>query len=208
LLAALALAGSAGFAQEQEPRGDEPGRRGQERESVPFDDPPHAFEFALGGDGLALAYRNGLHRGKGYTSIGAFLSTDDDFVLHARLMRFGEPSADVPLGLGVGLGVFGARVEDPDDEVVAITLTGGADYALDHVLELTYPTRVGLELTWAPDVATFADGDRVLDVLGRVEVDLSTWATAFAGYRHLEVGLDDGGEELDSALQAGVRLGF
>jgi hypothetical protein len=124
-------------------------------------------------------------------------------------MRFGEPKHDVPLGLGVGLGLFGARIDESNDELLAITLTGAADYAVDPVFGFTYPTRVGLELSWAPNIATFIDGERVLDVLARVEVDLSTWATAFAGYRHLEVDLEDADDvELDSALQAGVRLGF
>jgi hypothetical protein len=73
----------------------------------------------------------------------------------------------------------------------------------------TYPTRVGLEVSYAPDVATWVDGQRVLDVLGRVEVDLSTWATAFVGWRMLEVDLENEDDaELDNALQAGIRLGF
>lgn len=173
------------------------------------EDPPHAFEFALSGDGLAFGYRNGLHRGKGYTTLGLLISEDDDFALHARLMRFGEPRSEVPLGLGIGLGLFGAAVDATNDELAAVTLTGAVDYALDQLFGLTYATRVGVELSWAPDAATFADGERVLDVLGRVEVDLSTWATAFAGYRHLEVDLaDEDDVELDSAFQLGIRLGF
>jgi len=180
-----------------------------ERADVPYDDPPHAIEFTLGGDGLWFAYRTGLHRGKGYAALGLFAGVEDDFVLHGQLMRFGEPRADVPFGVGVGLGLFGATVDETDDELFAITLTGAADYALDRLFGLTYPTRVGVEVSYAPDIATFADGERVLDVLARVEVDLSTWATAFAGYRQLEVDLaDEDDAELDSSLQAGVRLGF
>ncbi len=204
----LVLSAAPLCAQEREPSGGEPGPPAGDQ-GAPLEDPPHAFEFALGGDGLTFAYRNGLHRGKGYTTLGLFISEDDDFAAHARLMRFGEPRAEVPLGLGIGLGVFGAAVDATNDELVAVTLTGAADYALDQIFGLTYATRIGVELSWAPDVATFADGERVLDVLGRVEVDLSTWATAFAGYRHLEVDLaDEDDVELDSALQLGIRLGF
>ncbi len=181
----------------------------RERADVPQGDPLNAFEFALSSDTLWFAYRNGLHRGKGYASVGLLAGAEDDFALQGRLMRFGEPNAEVPLGLGIGLGLFGAAIDETDDELLAITLTGAADYALDPVFGLTYPTRVGLEVSWAPDIATFVDGERVLDVLARVEVDLSTWATAFVGYRHLEVDLEDEDDvELDSALQAGVRLGF
>lgn len=199
----LALATGLG-AQAREPDRDPSEPRG----SVPADDPENAFEFALGGDGLAFGYRNGLHRGNGYLSFAAFLGEDDDYAAHARLLRFGQPAAQTPFGLGVGIGLFGASVDEPNDEVLAITLTGAADYALDHAFELSYPVRVGLEASWAPDASTFADGTRVLDVLARVETDLSGWATVFVGYRHLEVDLEEGDAELDSAFQAGVRLGF
>ena len=48
-----------------------------------------------------------------------------------------------------------------------------------------------------------------VDVVARLEADLSSWATAFVGYRHLELDLDDEDDaELDKAFEIGVRLGF
>ena len=180
-----------------------------EHTAASYDDPPHSFELALGRDDLWFAYRTGLHRGKGYGSLGLFAGDDDDYLLHGQLMRFGEPRADVPFGVGVGLGLLAATLDDADAEVIAFTLAGAADYALDRPFGLTYPTRIGVEASWAPDLATFSDGERVLDLLARVEADLSTWATVFVGYRHLEIEVEDvGGEELDSSFQIGVRLGF
>jgi hypothetical protein len=175
----------------------------------PADDPNHAVEFALSGDGLWFAYRNGLHRAAGNWGVGLFASEDDDFALEARLMRSGQPKAETPLGVGIGLGVFGAALDDTDDEVAAILISGAADFALDRVMHLMYPIRVGVEASYAPDVATFMDGDGVLDVRGFLEADLSSWATAYAGYRLFEVDLEDGGEdELDTSFHVGVRLGF
>jgi hypothetical protein len=203
----LALATLAG-AQEREPYVADPDHPAP-RETVPGDDPPHAFELALGGDGVAFGYRSGLHRGDGYMEFAGFIGEDDDYAGHARLVRFGQPATDTPLGLGIGLGLFGAHVDDVHDEAFALPLTGVAEFALEEVFELTYPTRVGLEVSWAPDVTTFADGTRVLDFLARAEADLSAWATVFAGYRRLEVDLENEGDaELDSAFQAGIRLGF
>jgi hypothetical protein len=201
---ALALLAAGAHAQQREP---EPGQPAGDAHTEPVqaDDPGHAFELALGGDGLAAGYRNALHRGDGYYALGFFVNEDDDVALHARFLRFGEPSAEAPLALGIGLGAFAAAVDEEDAELAAITLTGTAEYEL----ELGYPVRLLVEASYAPDLATFADGQRVLDVLGRVEADLSTWATAFAGYRHLEVDLEDTGDaELDSAVHIGVRLGF
>ena len=192
-------------AQEEQEEPDLPARD----PGAAVDDPPHAIEFALGSDDLGFAYRSGLHRGRGYTTVGFFVGDDDDVALHARLMRFSEPRAELPLGIGVGLGAFAAEIDSSEEDAFAITLTGAADYALDQAFGWAYPTRVGVELSWAPDVATFADGERVLDLLGRVEVDLSTWATAFVGYRRLEVDVEDaGGVDLDDSLHLGVRLGF
>lgn len=205
LLVSLRLA-TAGAAQEREPWVEHP-EQAPRQEAAP--DPTHAFEFTLSGDGLGFAYRNGLHRGKGYTAFGLFVSEEDDIALHARLMRFGEPSEKAPLGLGIGLGLFGAHVDRDSDELLAITLTGSVDYALEDVLGLAYPLRAGLELGYAPDIATFLDGTRVLDLVARLEGDLSGWATAFVGYRHLEVDIRNGRDaRLDTAFEAGVRLGF
>jgi hypothetical protein len=178
-------------------------------QSQVLENPAHAFEFELGGDGLWFGYRSGQQRGNGYVSAAFFAGDDDDYAATLRLMRFGEPSGESPFGFGIGLGAFGARVDESDSEVGAITVTGAVDFQLDEWFVLDYRIRVGGEVSYAPDQATFADGRRVLDLLGRVEVDLSAWATAFVGYRHLEVDIDgDPDAELDSAFHLGVRLGF
>lgn len=208
---ARALASTAGFvllaaatsAQQREPNAEQGGPARDE--PVQSDTPGHAFELALGGDGLSAAYRSAFHRGDGYGVLGFFVSEDNDLALHARFLRFGEPGAETPLALGIGVGVFAAAVDEENAELVAITLSGAVEYEF----ELHYPVRLVFEASYAPDMATFLDGQRVLDVLGRVETDISSWATAFAGYRHLATDLENADDpELDSALQVGVRLGF
>ena len=203
-LVALVVLGGGALAQEErypeQPLEPAPG---------PVDDPAHAFEFALSDDGLAFAYRSGLHRGKGFWSLGVFAGEDEDWAGSLRLMRFGEPKGQSAFGFGVGLGAFGALIEDTEDELGAITLTGAADFAFDEWFVLDYPLRLALEVSFAPDQATFADGQRVVDALGRLELDLSPWATVFGGYRYLELDFEDEDDlELDRSFPAGVRLGF
>jgi hypothetical protein len=174
-------------------------------------DPVNAFELALSDDGLWFGYRNGLHRGRGYFALEFFGDQENDYALDGRLMRFSEPSVESPFAFGVGLGAFGGVIDETDTEILAITITGAVDFELDEYLVLSYPTRIGTEVSYAPDVATFIDGERVLDILSRVEIDISPWASAFVGYRHLEVEVEDEDEddfEFDSSFQAGVRLGF
>jgi len=197
------------LAQERKPRPPRPEEDPERFEPLPELDPDHAVEFWVGGDGLGLGYRTGHHRRRGFASLGLFASEDDDLVLEGRLMRFGQPAGQPPLGLGIGLGLLGAEVDEPNDEVLAITLIGAADYAFDRAFDLSYPVRAGIELSYAPAVATFLDGTRVLGIQGRVEMDLSTWATAFVGYRSLELDLENEDDaEVDRAVHAGVRLGF
>jgi len=197
----LALASSAPAQQ----RDQAPEARAEEQPAASVTDPENTFEFALSGDSLWGAYRRHLARANGHAAFGLLFGEDDDLALSARLVRFGEPVADTPLCLGVGLGLLGAAVDVSDEELFAVTLTGSADYGLD----LDYPARIGLEASFAPDLATFADGEQVLDLLVRFELDLSSWATGFVGYRHYEVELDDQGDhDLDTSFHVGVRLGF
>jgi len=187
-------------------------RRGREPEPQEPREPEYVprgsttcLEFAVSGDALWVAYRDAFYRGEGYKTLGFLANSDDDYVLSGRWMRFGEPSVDTPLGIGVGFGLLAGTIDDPDSEVFAVTLTGSIDYELG----IGYPVRFGVDATWAPDLSTFSDGEEVVDLLGRVELDLSTWATAFVGYRHFEMDLDAGGEhDFDKAVQGGVRLGF
>lgn len=167
--------------------------------------PERAIELAFSGDGLTLGYRDLFQRGNGYLNFGLFVGDDDDYALSARLVRIGQPRSDTPLGLGIGLGLIGATVDVSDEELLALTLTGSADYRIP----LDYPLRIGIEVSYAPEAANFFDGEEVLDAQARAELELSTWAYAFVGYRHFEVELEERGDhELDTAMQVGVRIGI
>jgi len=167
--------------------------------------PEHAFEVVVGGDGLHLGYRNGLARGRGYGGLDLFFGQDDDWIASGRLMRFGEPAAGEPFGLGVGLGLYAGSADEVNADFGAVTLIGACDYTFT----LDYDLRLGLELAYAPDATSFSDAERVLDLLARAEIDLSAWATGFVGYRFTEVDIDDErDQELEQAAHLGVRLGL
>jgi len=156
--------------------------------------------------GLQFGYRSRLYRGPGgVSSIGLTVTEEDDYELRARIMRFGRPLEQAPVLFGVGLGVMGARVDRTGSELGAITMTGSAEY----VLALDYPVRFVVEGSYAPNAATFGDGERVLDLLARVEADVSGWGTGFVGFRHLEVDIDDARDaEIEDSFHIGVRLGL
>lgn len=207
VIALTTLAG-AGLAQEvgkhppRPPEQREPGTHPRPEMTL---GPDHVLEFAASSDSLWLGYRDTFRSAKGFTSYGFLAGENDDHALSARLVRYGVPRRDTPLGLGIGLGLLGATIDGSNEELLAVTLTGNLEYRLD----LDYPLRFGLETSFAPGVATFFDGDGVFDVLGRVELELSDWAWAFVGYRHFTAHLDEAGNhDLDTAFHVGVRMGF
>jgi len=64
-------------------------------------------------------------------------------------------------------------------------------------------------LSYAPDITTFDDGDQLVDFRVSAEAEVSSFATAFIGYRFVEVELSQGPDrDLDDQVHVGVRLGF
>ncbi|MAB79443.1 MAG: hypothetical protein CMJ89_08825 [Planctomycetes bacterium] len=167
--------------------------------------PSHAFELAYSFESLWVAYRGRFQRGKGYGTVGGFRNEDDDAAFLVRIMRFGEPRNDVPLGLGVGLGLYGGFIDQPNVDFYALTLSAYADYAFNTA----WPLRLSAEFSFSPDIATTSKADDLLDLLARLEVELSDFAGAFIGGRLFEVTLEGGQEiDLDSSIYVGIRLWF
>lgn len=165
----------------------------------------HYVELGLEEETFWFSYRNLFRRGSGHLAAGILAGDEDELVANVRIMRYGEPDPDTPLGLGVGIALYGITADDPDFDAYAVALTGSIDY----VTETAYPVRLGLEASWAPDVSTFDDADEILDLWARVEVELSTWASAFLGYRTVRVGVEDAStREIGDSVQLGVRLGW
>jgi len=166
--------------------------------------PTHALELAFSLESVWVAYRARFSRGRGYLTLGGLGNEDDDAAVLLRLMRFGEPQEDIPLGLGVGVGVYGVYLDQPSvDDIYALALSGYADYAI----ETAWPMRLVAEASFAPDLVTTSAADSLIDLLGRVELELSSFAGAYFGIRFLEVGLDGGGDrEIDSSFHVGIRL--
>ncbi|MEQ1894124.1 MAG: hypothetical protein ABL998_16405 [Planctomycetota bacterium] len=205
----IALALTSSLAAQGQLRNDKPRPPSDDEEYEEFVPEPvypdYAVEFAISEDGLHLGFRNAFERGHGYGALELFLGEGDDWLANGRLMRFGEPAAGEPLGLGIGLGLYAGASDEPDAHLGAITLIG----AIDYTLALSYPVRLGLETSYAPEASCFTDTTRLLDLQARAEVVVSDWATGFVGYRFTEADLDDAKDrELEKAAHIGVRLGI
>ena len=167
--------------------------------------PDYSAELAISEDGLHAGFRNAFERGNGYIGLELYLGQDSDWLASARLMRFGEPAAGQPLGLGIGLGLYAGSSDEPDASVGALALIGAADYTL----ELSYPVRFVLETAYAPEASSMADATRLLDLQTRAEILVSDWAAGFVGYRFTEIDLEDAKDrEFEKAALIGVRIGI
>lgn len=196
LVAALALLGPA-----PPPRAAQ-----QEEQELPPDAPAPAearghrwVELALSSETAWVALGFPVSAG-GEVQAGVLVDTDEDFLALLRFVRTGRPLELEALELGVGLAGYVTSIH-----AHAIALSGTAAYDLP----VDADARLALELSYAPGVTTFDDGEDLLDLLARFEIDLSAHATLFAGYRLIDVDRDDRRDrELEHRAHVGVRLGF
>ena len=187
-----------------------PGYRDHDRYDAPFpgytDRSRFEFELALSDDTFWATARSRFSRGEGYGSLGLLINDDKDVLLAAHLLRFARPNVDLPLEVGVGFGAYAGFPDEPDDQqAYALTLSATAAY----FFETAYPTSLSALASVAPDVTTFDNGEDLLDILVRLEMEVGRHATAFVGYRFLEIDFENGSEvEFDDRIHLGVRLGL
>lgn len=168
--------------------------------------PGRSIEFALSRDSYWFGLRTPVRFGSGNMELGVLGDDDDDFALVGRLVRYGRPFTDQAWSLGAGVAVYAASFDVPvDADAYALALVGSARFEPFYALPLTFE----VDLSFAPDVTTWSDGEELVDARFRAEFELSPFASAFVGYRHLEVDLgSDGDGEVDERVHAGVRLAF
>ncbi len=209
---ALALATTAAAAQdtaptlrEPPPRFQEPEARQKPVERSRFAQPRHELGLSFSDESVWFTYRSPFDRGIGHFTASFFTNEDEDALWHFRFLRVGDPVADWPFDFGLGMGTYYVLLDTPDEEIPAITLSALGQYSI----EAPYPMRLIADVSFAPDITTFNDGEGLVDFGLGLEVDLSDYVSGFLGYRFLEVeveGVED--IELDQSLHLGVRLGF
>lgn len=208
MLLVLLLVGPAWSQEGTTPAGDASGERvGEPDGTSSFEPSPlRELEIAFSDESFWIGFSTPLERVEGDLSFGLLANEDDDFMGKVALTRRGRPTMDERLELGVGIGFYALfpDVRD-DDEAFSFTLQGSARYGFETEL----PTSLGLELAYGPPVTTFGDGDDLFDVRLGFDVEIASHASAFLGYRFVELDLEDSGDrELDDRVHVGVRLGF
>jgi len=167
------------------------------------------LEIALSSDAAQFTFRSDSSLiGWGGADLGlSFLYTDaDDYLGELSLVQSSQPSAENRLTLGVGVKAYVGRLDQDDDNVLAIGIGGEVRYTFPGSL----PMAVYLGGYIAPEITSFGDTDGIVEYVLGYQIELLPQTTAFVAVRNIEIETDSGidYEILDSDVRIGVRLTF
>src|SRR5262245_45037367 len=163
-------------------------------------------EIALSNDTLQLRYLGGSGQqiaGSGQVQGTVFLSEDRDLVLSAGVLFPVELNLG-GLSLSFGPQIYAALLNTENDDIMAMSVGLKARYLVLPGLKLA----VAGEAFYAPDILTFGSADNLTDMSARVEFDLASNATVFAGYRWFEFDLTQGAGTRTLQQQAFAGFGY
>lgn len=149
--------------------------------------------------GTSTLGKSSMHIGYLYTSH----SNSNSYADFGMLVK-DEVSPNTP-GLSVGVGVKGVLAKASTKSATAVALGGLVHYAPPAI------PKVGLVASayWSPNILTFGDADRTVETGMRVEYEVIPQATAYVGYRKINLGLKSTGDaKLEEGMHIGVRLSF
>jgi hypothetical protein len=168
-----------------------------------------AFDINLSEDAAYLTYltrAEGFPYGGADLGFGVMFTDDDDWLASGKLLVMGPATVQgETFQVGAGAKAFAIDLDLPDDVVYGIGIGG----AVRYVLPTEVPLAVVVEGYYAPDITAFSGAEDIIDISGRVELQISAGTRAYVGLRLIEVEGEAGGEvELDDGLHVGVRLTF
>jgi YfaZ precursor len=194
--AALALCASATQAQQTQVTGDR----------VATVD--HAIEMYVSQDAIQAQYLRDLDiSGVGRTQMraGIFYNEERDLIGVIDLLAgIGDPADQLALDVRVGTRVYGAFLNEEDQDVAGVGIGGEAQWSFGRNRE----TAVVLIAFFSPDILTFGVADDVSDVSLRLQTLVGEGTTVFVGYRSFEFDTQLGDREVDDNVHIGFRRAF
>ncbi|MGV6817300.1 MAG: YfaZ family outer membrane protein [Thiotrichales bacterium] len=138
-------------------------------------------------------------------SLAGLFNQDDDFAASIGLLMRGMAAGDMPYHFGLGGRLYLAHLDRPGEDVPALALGGEGAY----IIPGNMPSALVGELYYAPSVTTFNDGEDLLDLRLRFELEVVPSAKAFIGYRNVAVGLKGRPSyDVDENIHGGIRIEF
>lgn len=167
------------------------------------------FEAALTSETAQFTFRSDsslIGWGGAELGIGLFFNEASDYVGLFSLMQRRQSTQKNPLTLGVGVRVYLGQLDEIDQDIFSVGIGGEVRYTFPGVM----PMSVYLMGHFAPKITSFSDAEEVIDFNLGYQIEVLPQTTAFIGFRHLEVDLENNGDyELhDDRVHIGVRLTF
>ena len=153
------------------------------------------FRYAI--DGPAF----GLNSSRAYAG---FLFTEDrDNVLAAAILYDTELDVFPGLTLSFGPTALGGLLGEENQDVIGFGFTIEGGYLLPV---RQFPLNLSAAFSYAPDILTFGQSDRIIDATVRAGLPLRDNIEGFVGFRFLQFDTRPGDEELDKRLHLGIRI--
>lgn len=166
------------------------------------------FEAALSSETAQFTFRSDsslIGWGGSDLAFGLFYNEESDIIGHMSLLQMRQASADNPLTFGVGVKAYLGRLDDIDENVLALAIGGELRYTIPG----TMPMAIYLNANIAPEITSFSDTDGITDYQFGFQIEALPQTVAFIGLRHFEIEVDDGDYDADDDnLHFGVRLTF
>ena len=154
-------------------------------------------EFRYAVDGPVF----GLGNSRAYAG---FLFTEPrDNVLAAAILYDVELDVFPGLSLSFGPTALAGLLGEEDQDVVGFGATIEAGYLFPI---RQFPLNLSAAVSYAPDILTFGQSDRIIDTTVRAGLPLRDNIEGFIGYRFLQFDTRPGERDLDKRLHLGFRL--
>lgn len=167
------------------------------------------LEIALSSETAQLTVRSDssvIGWGGAELAFGLFFNDADDVIAQVSLLQARQASEANPLTFGVGLRGYAGRLDRVRESVLALGIGGEIRYTIPGVM----PMSVYLQGHYAPKITSFADTERVTDLLLGYQIEILPQTVAFAGIRRLEIDTEtvDNYDLDDNRIHFGVRFTF
>ena len=170
--------------------------------------------YTFNGDPLSRHNRADI-KGGTELSVGGFINESGDNVLHATLMARGiQQYVLSQYNISAGIKLIGGEieVETPIEGMMEAETVGAL--ALGFQAGLVMPSRYNpVELSfsgfYAPSITSFSDAERFGELTARLQVEVTTKARAYIGYRRLLFDTNDAENvRLDHNAHFGLSISF
>ncbi len=167
------------------------------------------IEVNLSNDTAMVQYATPLnYSGYGRTDaeFGALYTETDDLLGSVGIAMVGEAGSQAPgLAFGLSIKAYAVVLDATDSTLGAVTLGGRVQLIPPGANRLIFSAY----LNYAPDITSFGDADKFMDMGLRAEYEILPDASAYIGYRKITAELDGGVDaDLDDAGHVGVRISF